>query len=159
MRHFRVSIGHLMAIVAVVTIGFIPLNNPSRAWLGILMYLRFTILLTAIFLARYGRNRDWWFGFAAFGWASILFSVPGLWNAVSYERDQFDWFNLTNSLGELLQTWRGERPDQPIDYYFTATKFAAVLQFWATMTLSFIGGYLALFIKSRSNDTHGKGNA
>ena len=64
----RVSIAHLMGIVAVVTLGLIPLNNPSRASLGLLMYLRFSVLVVAIFLARYGRNRDWWFGFAALGW-------------------------------------------------------------------------------------------
>lgn len=112
-----------------------------------------TVLVGAIFLARYGRNRDWWFGFSAFGRASILFSVPGLWNAEPFQKDGFDWFNLTNSLGDLLQRWRGEPPDGPSDYYFTGSKFAAVLQFWATMTLSFVGGYLALFIRFRSKDT------
>ena len=92
---FRITMIHLSAIVAVVAAGFVPLNNLTRLWLGVLMYIKFSIVIGSAFLALYGKNHDRWLGFAIFGAAYTLFCVPGLWCASrTVCADRFDCFDL-----------------------------------------------------------------
>jgi hypothetical protein len=147
----RITIGYLVAIVAVAAAGLIPLNNPTRTWLGALMYVKFGALTVATFLARHGRRGDFWFGFAACGWAYILFCVPGLWNAVGYLDDPagIDPFDLTGTAGKLLSEWRNSEDPGPYGY---SNPFAAVLSFWMTMLLTLVGGWVSALIGVRGGD-------
>jgi hypothetical protein len=150
MPQVRITMAHLVGMIAIVAIGLVPFNNPTQIWLGCLMYVKFSVIVAATFLARYGKNRDWWFGFAALGASYTLLSVPGLWHAVSYlgNGNEFDYFDLTGDAGRLVASLKaqqqgGSGPNSDPRIY------AAIVQFWGTMAMSFIGGYLSLAIASR----------
>jgi hypothetical protein len=139
----------LIGIIALISVGLVPLSNPTRAWLGCLMYLKFSLVVTAAFLARYGRDRDWWFGFSVCGSAYILLCVPGLWNAVTYGggNGEFNGFDLTGKAGELIASLKSD--PEPGRVYNFGDDYASIVRFWITMAVSFGGGYLSLLIASR----------
>jgi hypothetical protein len=145
---YRMTTRHLVGIVALIAIGLVPLNNPIRLWLGLMIYLKFSLVVIAAFLARYGSNRDWWFGFAVCGAAYILLCVPGLWNAVTYRIpiNEFNCFDLTGEAGKLIAYLKGEQTPQP--NYAYGDDYASIIRFWVTMAVSFAGGYLSVAIES-----------
>ncbi len=86
MRSWRRSIAALMMMVVLGAIAFASLSNPTKIWLGLLMYLKTGLLLYAAFRARYGRgpSADWWFGFAVFGWGYLSLDVA--WRSLWFRR-------------------------------------------------------------------------
>ena len=157
---YRMTTRQLVGIIALIAIGLVPLNNPLRLWLGFMIYIKFSLVVIAAFLARYGNNRDWWFGFAVCGSAYILLCVPGLWNAVTYSvpLNEFNWFDLTGEAGKRIANLKGE-PATQRDYYF-GDAYASIIRFWVTMAVSFAGGYSSVAITSwrRPRDATAKPN-
>jgi hypothetical protein len=141
------TLRRLAIAVAVISVGLVPLNDPARPWLGALMYLKIGILIAATFLARYGHNRDWWFGFATLGWAHLIISVPGLWNAVYALAPQagFDVFDLAGSAADLVKLWANRQEGRARNWYAPE---AAVISFWMTMGASAAGGSLSVIISA-----------
>jgi hypothetical protein len=74
MRHLRISIGGLMALVILAGVGFAALRSASELGASLLFTLALGLLATAILGAmfRRGRQQAFWAGFALFGLGSML---------------------------------------------------------------------------------------
>ena len=70
----RFSIMGLMALVLTVAIGFAALRNPSELWASALFTLAVGLLCVAVLgvAFRHGHKRQFWMGFAVFGWAYLI---------------------------------------------------------------------------------------
>jgi hypothetical protein len=80
MSRTQFSISGLMASVLIAGLGFAALRNASEGWAFATVNLAVAALLFAAFRARFGpcHHRPWWFGFALFGWAHLLFGSTKL---------------------------------------------------------------------------------
>jgi len=74
MSRFRFTLAQLMAIVLLVGFGFAALRNAAEFWASATYTLAFLMISVAPLcaLARKGRDRMAWVGFAVFGWARLL---------------------------------------------------------------------------------------
>jgi hypothetical protein len=66
-----------MAFILLVGTEFAALRSVSRLANAVSFNLPVAILIFASFAARFGRarSRDWWFGFALFGWAQFVLGL------------------------------------------------------------------------------------
>ncbi len=81
MRRLHLSISGLLALVAVVAIGFAAIHNATPSWAGGLYSLTFFLLVASLLGILFGQGprRVFWTGFALLGWSYILLHfVP--WN-------------------------------------------------------------------------------
>jgi hypothetical protein len=138
----------MMAVVAVVAIGVASLRNPSLVLIGALLYIRVGLVLYGTFAARYGRGSAaaWWFGFAAFGWASLMLNAshlpyidPHAFNNWHPYRKPFD---IAGTAGRLA--WEAF----PHGVETNEHEYAAVILFWMTMGTAVAGGILSSWISS-----------
>ena len=74
----RNSIAWWLVATVLVALLLAPLAHLTDIGNLVLMYSRFTLMILATFLARFGnrRQRSWWFGFSTVGWARL--SRPAL---------------------------------------------------------------------------------
>ena len=140
MKVSRNSVAGWLFATALVAFTLAPLGYLTNVGLTILMYFKFGSLIVATFLARFGGRRhvSWWFGVATFGWASILFQVPGLWLVPGLViAPNVDLTDLANSAAYwIADLTRGS--SQPI-----GLRSEAVVQCWLTIIAALIGGKLA----------------
>jgi hypothetical protein len=70
MTRLRFTLAQLMAAVIFIGLGFAALRSASLLWVSAVFTLTVTVLLAAILgaMARRGRARMTWAGFALFGW-------------------------------------------------------------------------------------------
>jgi hypothetical protein len=73
MTRLRFSVAQSMAIVLVVGVGVAALRAASLVWASAVFTLTVLVLLTAVLaaMARRGRTRMTWAGFALFGWVYL----------------------------------------------------------------------------------------
>src|SRR3954447_10494190 len=74
MNRFRFSIAGLIALVALAATVFAAVRVASPAWAGGLFSLTILAMLTSILgiASRARPGRDFWIGFAIFGWTHLL---------------------------------------------------------------------------------------
>ena len=74
MSRLRFTLAQLMTIVLFIGFGFAALRNPNEFWMSATYTLAFLMISVAPLgaLARKGRDRMAWAGFAVFGWARLL---------------------------------------------------------------------------------------
>jgi hypothetical protein len=82
MTHLRFTLAQLMAIVLLVGVGLVALRSASVLWSSVVFTLTVGVLSAAILgaMARRGRARMTWAGFALFGWI-YLGTTFGPWAA------------------------------------------------------------------------------
>ena len=84
MNRLRLTIANLMIVVLYAGLGFAALRNADEFWAS----ATFTVAILAVsaavvgVVARKGRARLTWLGFAVFGWAS----VPGTKTCTEFKR-------------------------------------------------------------------------
>jgi hypothetical protein len=83
MTRYRFTLAQLMAIVLFIGFGFAALRLATVLWASAIFTLTVVILLVAVLgaMARQGRARMTWAGFALFGWV-YLGTTFGPWAAV-----------------------------------------------------------------------------
>jgi hypothetical protein len=144
MNPLRSSVAGWLIATAIFALLLAPLAYLTDAGNLVLMYLKFSLMTCATFLARFGENRhrSWWFGFSAVGWASILFNVPGLWNANSVNLvPGLDLTNLSGSIASQLPVGS----TRIVQY----NKLTAVVETWLNLLAAVGGGMLALALDRR----------
>jgi hypothetical protein len=74
MNRLRFTIANLMVLVLYVGLGFAALRNANAFWASATFTLAILAVSAAVVgaVARKGRARMTWLGFAVFGWASLL---------------------------------------------------------------------------------------
>src|SRR6516165_9214735 len=74
MNRLRLTIANLMIVVLYVGLGFAALRNADEFWASATFTLAILAVSVAVVVAvaRKGRARLTWLGFAVFGWASLL---------------------------------------------------------------------------------------
>ena len=74
MNRLRFTLAQLMAVVLFIGLGFAALRNADDFWASVTYTLAFLMISVAALaaLARKGRVRLVWAGFAMFGWARLL---------------------------------------------------------------------------------------
>ena len=74
MNRLRFTIANLMVLVLYVGLGFAALRNADKFWASATYTLAILAVSAAVVVAvaRKGRARLTWLGFAVFGWASLL---------------------------------------------------------------------------------------
>jgi hypothetical protein len=102
MKRFRFTIGQAMATVLFVGIGFAAMKNPNILWSSATYTLAILMISVAslVAIARQGRSRLPWAGFALFGGFALLAgALPGLNAGVPHvpsptllTRHTFIWF-------------------------------------------------------------------
>jgi hypothetical protein len=88
MTRLRFTLAQLMAIVLFIGFGFAALRNPNDFWMSATYTLAFLMISVAPLgaIARKGRDRMAWAGFAVFGWARLLVgALPYLTDAYSVQ--------------------------------------------------------------------------
>jgi hypothetical protein len=151
MNRLRFPIATLMVLVAFTAASLAPLQNPTATWRGLLMYLKVGPLLYATFRARYGRGRaaDWWFGFAAFGWACLGLNASQVWYLPpgSFARPRPDYFELFDVSG-TNGVWLSRRwPAQPNPNWFVGY-LSDVAGLWLLLATATLGGFLSLYLSA-----------
>jgi hypothetical protein len=153
----RNSVGTWLGIVALIALCLAPLVNMSNITSLVLVYLKFSLVILSTFLARYrqGRPAAWWFGFATFGWASILIGGPGNSLAEVSLNQRIELSDLCDSVGVVVldlvrPDWRLTPPPLPngISPFFW---IRGVVQFWFLIVAASAGGLLSLFMYDRQN--------
>jgi len=73
MRMPRFSIGGLMGVVLVASIGLAALRSASEIWAGVMFLVTCGMLALAVVgvVCRRDEKRAWWLGFALFGWGYL----------------------------------------------------------------------------------------
>ncbi len=144
----RNSVAGWLIATALVALGLAPLANLTDGVVIALIYAKFTMLVVATFLARFGRGPSaaWWFGFATLGWASMLFLSPDLWN----------W----NGLGDVEVAPRIYLDDVIYNRVVEAMQLPdtgnnvemveLVVSTWITILASTSGGFVALLLDRRA---------
>jgi hypothetical protein len=101
MGRLRFTLAQLMAVVIFIALGFGALKNADMFWASAIYTLAFLMLSVAALgaLARTGRARLVWAGFAVFGWARFFFAGQPL--------SQFNYFNLIPAPGLLTERASG----------------------------------------------------
>jgi hypothetical protein len=146
----RNSVATWLLVTTLVAFALAPLASLSDATLTALMYVKFTIMIIATFLVRYGpeRNAAWWFGFSTFGWASILISVPGLWYSIGAVNlaPGINLADLNRSIGEQVAAamTSSSRPAVNVN------EIDIVVQSWFMILAAMTGGFLSLALDRRS---------
>jgi hypothetical protein len=74
MSRLRFTLAQLMVVVLFIGFGFAALRNADEFWASVTYTLAFLMISVAALaaLARKGRTRMVWAGFAIFGWARLL---------------------------------------------------------------------------------------
>jgi hypothetical protein len=149
------SIAHMMLFVVVLALGLAPLGAPLGLMTGVNAYLRVGIVVAATFAARYrtGRASAWWFGFAVFGWASLLFDIEG----GVFEYQSTEWcrafgvhpLQLTTDLTEMLHDMFKRKPD-PMGY--TLEDWAATIKFVKLLVVGSAGGFMSRALQRLTRD-------
>jgi len=85
MNRLRFTLAQLMAVVLYVGFSFAALRNANEIWASMAFTLAFLMVSVALVgaLARRGRARMAWAGFAVFGWSRLVVDVfPPMTNSV-----------------------------------------------------------------------------
>lgn len=152
-----VTVGGLMAAIALLGVEFAALRAGSPLWFSAIYTLTVVLLLLAILAARFRRADAgaFWFGFALFGWAFLLLTL-GPWSSPHIRDDQagYDKFNpnlvTTRLLVLSLHRIRGSTDDyEVIDEFAYCTMGLA--QLMLTLILSIAGGWVAVLLRNRRN--------
>jgi hypothetical protein len=83
MTRLRFTIAQLMGMVLYLGFGFAALRNADEFWASATLTLALILITLAVVgaLARRGRARTPWVGFAAFGWTYFLIVHLPAWNS------------------------------------------------------------------------------
>jgi hypothetical protein len=119
MKRFRFTIGQAMATVLFVGIGFAAMKNPNILWSSATYTLAILMISVAslVAIARQGRSRLPWAGFALFGGFALLAGALPVLNAgvnhppspMLLTRQAFLWLlPYVSDPGDYPAAWRGK---------------------------------------------------
>lgn len=146
----KLNLIHTIVIICVMAISLYASLYPSDVSLGGLKSLKVGLILFASFQARYGRGKtaDWWFGFAAFGWASVMLSALELPYFPAHRIARTGYWDLFHP-GVTLGQWIEDRDHLPGSDHRGQVRMAEAARYWLTLLAALVGGLLSLQISRR----------
>ena len=137
-----------MLLVVWAALGCMVIREPSKPYIALLLYIKVCGLVVAVFKAKYGgkESRDWWFGFAAFGWGFLALSANNSVLDTVYfgSPAYFQWYDLVGTMAIRLKAYLPAGPGRD------PAPLAEVIRFWLTAATGTIGGTLTHLIARRA---------
>jgi hypothetical protein len=158
MKNLRIPIVGLMGTVVLIAVGLAAFRSGSERWFESLYSLTIAVLLLGSVGAKYGReeSRPFWFGFALFGWAYLLFGLglrpdqPSVEDEAEMVRGLVNRFLITTSGIKHAYNYSLDPSDlERVGKYGYSLPIGHLI---LTLSLAILGGLIAL-VWSRPTDT------
>jgi hypothetical protein len=74
MKRPRITIAHIILVVAICAVAFAAIQSGSASWAGAMSSITFFVMICSLlgFALERGMRRVYWLGFAALGWSYLL---------------------------------------------------------------------------------------
>lgn len=144
MKDLRFSLASLMAAVAFIAVGLAALRNPSAFVASTILTLTVSVLLcsTLAALVRHGTRRNFWIGFALFGWVYLFVVRSEPYGNSAY----WTYLPTTELLSRFIRYGWQTNNDSGA---YTVFQQGQIAHFLFTLVVAFVGGVLANWIGTR----------